>query len=237
LKSEIGRPTVEVIPLDGADWDAIGRVLGGFGELVSGAHRGVAARLKPGVDDLAGVIRALDAERLLVANVQLHAPTLDDVFLAKTGRSLEGEGEGGDGDAAAGQAQLNLEVAVGGRSRIERVPTAYLKDWMAERHAQQAAQGGPPTLVVQQGPLAGHSFRVDSRIVIGRQGVDMVFDDAEISRRHASLQLVQGSLVIEDLRSLNGTWVNGTRITAPTLLRPGDYVQFGKTLIEVRPGS
>jgi ABC-2 type transport system ATP-binding protein len=40
--------------------------------------------------DLAEIIRALDAEGLSVANLQLHAPSLDDVFLEKTGRTLEG---------------------------------------------------------------------------------------------------------------------------------------------------
>jgi ABC-2 type transport system ATP-binding protein len=93
LKAEIGRPTVEVIPLNSADWSAIGEVLERFGELASAANKGVAVRLAPGVDDLAEVIRALDAEGLRVANVELHAPTLDDVFLAKTGRSLEGAAE------------------------------------------------------------------------------------------------------------------------------------------------
>ncbi len=44
---------------------------------------------------LADVVRALDAEGIEVAHLQLHAPTLDDVFLAKTGRSLEGAGRGG----------------------------------------------------------------------------------------------------------------------------------------------
>jgi ABC-2 type transport system ATP-binding protein len=42
--------------------------------------------------DLADVVRALDAEHLAVRDLQLHAPSLDDVFLAKTGRSLEGAG-------------------------------------------------------------------------------------------------------------------------------------------------
>jgi ABC-2 type transport system ATP-binding protein len=93
LKAEIGRPTVEVVPVDSAEWEAISQVLERFGELVTGAHRGVAARLRPGIDDLADVVRALDAQGLHVANVQLHAPTLDDVFLAKTGRSLEGAAE------------------------------------------------------------------------------------------------------------------------------------------------
>ena len=39
---------------------------------------------------LADVVRALDAEGIDVDDLELHAPTLDDVFLAKTGRSLEG---------------------------------------------------------------------------------------------------------------------------------------------------
>src|SRR5437868_5438720 len=44
-----------------------------------------------GVTDLAGIVRALDADELKVEHLQLHQPSLDDVFLAKTGRSLEGE--------------------------------------------------------------------------------------------------------------------------------------------------
>jgi ABC-2 type transport system ATP-binding protein len=99
LKAEIGRPTVEVVPVDSAQWGGVSEVLARFGELVTGSKNGVAVRLRPGIDDLADVIRGLDAAGLRVANVQLHAPTLDDVFLAKTGRSLEGaaqDAEGGD---------------------------------------------------------------------------------------------------------------------------------------------
>jgi ABC-2 type transport system ATP-binding protein len=93
LKEEIGRPTVEVVPVNSNEWGAVSEVLGRFGELANAAHRGVAVRLRPGIDDLADVIRALDAANLRVANVELHAPTLDDVFLAKTGRPLEGAHE------------------------------------------------------------------------------------------------------------------------------------------------
>jgi ABC-2 type transport system ATP-binding protein len=48
------------------------------------------------------VVRALDAAGLEVANLQLHAPSLDDVFLSKTGRSLEGAGDDGRDAGAAG---------------------------------------------------------------------------------------------------------------------------------------
>ena len=50
-------------------------------------------RLAEGDAQLADVVRALDAENIHMEHLQLHAPTLDDVFLAKTGRSLEGAGE------------------------------------------------------------------------------------------------------------------------------------------------
>ncbi len=50
-------------------------------------------RLSGGDAQLAEVVRALDAEQMAVEHLQLHAPTLDDVFLAKTGRSLEGAGD------------------------------------------------------------------------------------------------------------------------------------------------
>ena len=72
---------------------AVSIVLAGFGELVPGSVRGVSVRLAAGEAGLADVVRALDSDGLRVAHLQLHAPTLDDVFLEKTGRSLEGAGE------------------------------------------------------------------------------------------------------------------------------------------------
>ena len=49
---------------------------------------------------MADVVRALDANGVVVDDVELHAPTLDDVFLAKTGRTLEGAGDDGGGRPA-----------------------------------------------------------------------------------------------------------------------------------------
>ncbi|MBW3593749.1 MAG: DUF4162 domain-containing protein, partial [Actinobacteria bacterium] len=64
-----------------------------FGEPVSGSRSAVAVRLGASETQLADVVRALDAAGLAVEDLELHAPTLDDVFLAKTGRSLEGAGD------------------------------------------------------------------------------------------------------------------------------------------------
>jgi ABC-2 type transport system ATP-binding protein len=92
LKAEIGRPTVEAVPATPEEHAAVREVLERFGEHVPGRPGAVAVRLAED-DDLADIVRALDGEGLEVSNLQLHAPTLDDVFLAKTGRSLEGAGE------------------------------------------------------------------------------------------------------------------------------------------------
>ncbi len=92
LKAEIGEPTVEAVPDDPEQLDAVASVLSSFGSPSGGRRGAVAVRLDGGAD-LADVVRALDAGSLRVANIQLHLPTLDDVFLAKTGRSLEGAAE------------------------------------------------------------------------------------------------------------------------------------------------
>jgi ABC-2 type transport system ATP-binding protein len=94
LKAEIGRPSVEAIPADPGDRERLAEVLRRFGEEAAASTSGVAVRLPEGVGDLAEIVRAIDAEGLRVADLRLHSPTLDDVFLAKTGRSLEGGTEG-----------------------------------------------------------------------------------------------------------------------------------------------
>lgn len=88
LKAEIGRPSVEATPVDRADRDATADVLSRFGSVVPASPGAAAVRLESG-ENLAEVVRALDAADLRIADLQLHQPSLDDVFLAKTGRKLD----------------------------------------------------------------------------------------------------------------------------------------------------
>ena len=90
LKAEIGRPSVEAVPVDRADRDAVAQVLSQFGSVVPAPPGAAAVRLQSG-EDLVAVVRALDGADLRVADLQLHQPSLDDVFLAKTGRKLDAE--------------------------------------------------------------------------------------------------------------------------------------------------
>jgi ABC-2 type transport system ATP-binding protein len=99
LKAEIGRPTVEVVPADPEQRDRLADVLRRFGELVQLSPSSVSVRCGHDEYDLAEIVRALDAEDLHAANIQLHAPSLDDVFLEKTGRTLEGAAAEAEADA------------------------------------------------------------------------------------------------------------------------------------------
>jgi ABC-2 type transport system ATP-binding protein len=87
LKAGIGRPSVHAIPGDEADRARIEALLARFGEPLGDGE--LAVRLRDGIG-LQDVIRGVDAEGVELADIELRAPTLDDVFLAKTGRTLEG---------------------------------------------------------------------------------------------------------------------------------------------------
>jgi ABC-2 type transport system ATP-binding protein len=94
LKAEIGSPSVEVAPCDPDAGDRLAEILAGFGELRRNGRGSVTVQLPGGESQLAEIIRLLDREDLRVETLQLHQPSLDDVFLAKTGRKLEGAGDG-----------------------------------------------------------------------------------------------------------------------------------------------
>jgi ABC-2 type transport system ATP-binding protein len=98
LKRDIGGDSVEAIPADPHDLERAAAVLSRFGEPAAHSPKGAAVRLSQGAEQLADIVRALDEEGITLAHLQLHSPSLDDVFLAKTGRSLEGAG--GEDEAA-----------------------------------------------------------------------------------------------------------------------------------------
>ena len=91
LKAEIGRPSLHAVPRSEEDRAKIADFLTRFGDPLE-STRDVAIRLRDGLG-LTDIVRAVDAGGLEVADLELRAPTLDDVFLAKTGRTLEGAAE------------------------------------------------------------------------------------------------------------------------------------------------
>ena len=104
LKDEVGRPSLEIVPCDRGKLDEMAATLTKFGPPVRTTTPGaVAVRLERGADALTDVVRTLDAEGLRIDHFQLHAPSLDDVFLTKTGETLAEAEEkpGAAGEAAA----------------------------------------------------------------------------------------------------------------------------------------
>jgi ABC-2 type transport system ATP-binding protein len=111
LKAEIGSPTVEVAPADPDAGERLAELLARFGELHRNGRGTVTVQLPGGEAELAEIVRILDQADLRVETLQLHQPSLDDVFLAKTGRKLEGSGPG---------ALVAEPAEAGGRGRRRR---------------------------------------------------------------------------------------------------------------------
>ena len=88
---------------------------------------------------------------------------------------------------------------------------------------------GASLLIVKRGPTAGQRFVLDADIVrAGRHpDSDVFLDDITVSRRHAEFTKDGKDHVVRDVKSLNGTYVNGERIDEAVLAN-GDEVQIGK---------
>jgi ABC-2 type transport system ATP-binding protein len=102
LKAQVGQPTLVVTTADDAKARAVLRKLG---EEVPGKDGHLAIRLPHGAADMAKVVRELDKAKIVATNMELMAPSLDDVFAEATGRRLEGADE----DAAATPAEEAAE--------------------------------------------------------------------------------------------------------------------------------
>lgn len=90
-------------------------------------------------------------------------------------------------------------------------------------------------VIVKSETLAGQRFAIGTPVVVGRSDdADIVLDDSYASDFHFRIGQQEGKIVLSDLGSTNGTYVNGRRVTVPTSLSKGDSVQIGKTIFEVR---
>jgi predicted component of type VI protein secretion system len=88
--------------------------------------------------------------------------------------------------------------------------------------------------VMRSGPAVGKVYPLEAQeITIGRDSATsmVAINDAQVSRRHARMELRGNAYVIQDLGSTNGTFVNGTRISGMQVLNPGDTVAFGEGIV------
>jgi hypothetical protein len=94
----------------------------------------------------------------------------------------------------------------------------------------------PRTLVVTEGSLKGTTISLgQAPILIGRAPeCTLVLEDDYASGRHARLSLQQGTWMVEDLGSTNGTFLGRTRVQDPVPIAPGAPVRIGRTVLELR---
>jgi pSer/pThr/pTyr-binding forkhead associated (FHA) protein len=91
-------------------------------------------------------------------------------------------------------------------------------------------------LEIVEGSEAGRQLPLDSVVDVGREpSLPLHLDeDTQVSRRHARISAQGGQVVVEDLGSTNGTYVNDQPISSPRALSPGDKVRIGLTVLELR---
>jgi DNA-binding NarL/FixJ family response regulator len=87
----------------------------------------------------------------------------------------------------------------------------------------------PMFVVTSDGPLKGRVLVVDAdEQILGRRSTsDLVLDDPHVSRAHAAIRKAAGAVLIEDLKSTGGTWVNDEQVVGSAALKHGDVVKFG----------
>jgi len=87
-------------------------------------------------------------------------------------------------------------------------------------------------LIAETGDFEGAEYPVRTQgIVLGRlKSNDVEVRDTKASRRHTRVGFAGGKWVVEDLKSSNGTFLNGSKIEARSPLVPGDKISIGKTI-------
>ncbi|MCI0545368.1 MAG: FHA domain-containing protein [Actinobacteria bacterium] len=127
--------------------------------------------------------------------------------------------------------------------RIIFLGLVYLFVWQIARaigshlgiSVRRQRRQGTRVLILKSDAGAGREIEVTNVTVMGRSAeADVVLADPYASEFHMRLVAGESGIVLHDLGSTNGTYVNGRRVTAPTQLRRGDNIQVGKTVMEVR---
>lgn len=90
------------------------------------------------------------------------------------------------------------------------------------------------TITEKDGPSTTTTFD-KTEVLIGRvKGNDVVLPKTNVSKRHSRIVVKDGKIILVDLKSTNGTFVNGRKITAPHMMQEGDKVFIGDFTIEVQ---
>jgi len=105
----------------------------------------------------------------------------------------------------------------------------------AAQPSKRAKEAKPGELtIVEPSSQRGRGFPLGDELTIGRAaGCSVTLDDTYVSQIHARLFSRDGQYFVEDLGSTNGTYLNRARVSGPMVIRPGDRLQVGSTVMEL----
>ncbi|MDF1562645.1 MAG: FHA domain-containing protein [Deltaproteobacteria bacterium] len=135
-----------------------------------------------------------------------------------------------DPDAPSGGHQEDFPATVAGAPALDSQGTFS--------GPPPAAPEGAPQLEGLGGVAYGQTWDLSTRNSVGRvEGNTIVLADPSISRQHAEVVLRGASIVVRDLGSSNGTFVNDQPISGPQEVFEGDIVRFGDVELQVKAGE
>lgn len=119
-------------------------------------------------------------------------------------------------------------VPVGGAVPVAAAPRRRRKDGGEASRTRQLVVREPIELSGKTWPLSGE-------VSIGRAaGCQVTIDDTYASQIHARVFNRDNQWMIEDLGSTNGTWLNRHKVSGPMVIKPGDVIQIGNTVMEMQ---
>lgn len=152
-------------------------------------------------------------------------PLTDAAATVLNGRQIAGEAAIKPGDLIL-FAKVGCRVVASERARPAPAPVAVPQE---DDPGQTRVRMAMPKFLLRgvSGPTFGKVYAMTGTLAVGRSSdADICIPIDEISRQHAKLQGAAGGVVVEDLGSSNGTFVNDLRVHTPTLLKAGDEVRF-----------
>lgn len=117
--------------------------------------------------------------------------------------------------------EVRTPVAAHGREKGKRRP---------------GVKGIPTFVVIEPRQRRGQTFTLSSALTVGRVDDNdvIITDDSFVSSHHARIEIRPDSVWVVDLKSTNGTFVNGQRVADARSVRKGDRIQVGGTVLEMR---
>jgi pSer/pThr/pTyr-binding forkhead associated (FHA) protein len=106
----------------------------------------------------------------------------------------------------------------------------------ADQPTKKAAKRPAPQLVVvEPADQKGRAYPIGNEATVGRAaGCQITVDDTFVSQLHARVFARDGRFLVEDLGSTNGTYLNRQKVAGPMVISPGDRLQVGNTVLELR---